>query len=75
MAGIRIGGMTATRRPFLEVAGVVRPSRDKPSSGFGRLNRSDFKIERDHFMYCNRGHIDDDEAVLFRDRNLLACHQ
>lgn len=39
------------------------------------LNRSDFEIERDHFMNRNRGHIDGDETALSRKRNWPACHQ
>jgi hypothetical protein len=60
-----------TSRPFLKITGVVRLSRSNPSSALGTfsLNRSGFKIERDHFMHRNRGHIDGDKAVLIRERN------
>ena len=61
-------GTTTPSRRILEVAGVARPSRQTELCFWG-LNRSDFKIERDHFMHRNRGHIDGDEAVLIRERN------
>jgi hypothetical protein len=66
------------RGGVLSDAGAARPSRSKPRALLWEafsLNRSDFKIERDHFMHRNRGDIDGDEAVLIRERNWPACHQ